>query len=79
MRYCFDISKFVKYILMCFTGVVTAACFVMVLFFGIAGILAVTQASAIQFLTIISFCILFGIAGTSFMTCTGLLHDSVRR
>jgi hypothetical protein len=62
-----------------FVLAIAAVCFVFALLFGIAGLSAVSQVTFQQLTVLFSFCIIFSIAGSSFLTIADLLYVKVRR
>jgi hypothetical protein len=74
-----SINKLVGYILTGITVIVTITCFVFALLFGVASISAVTQVGIPQLIVLLSFCYLFSLAGSRFLTITDLLYNKVRR
>ena len=73
-----NIIKYTKRIFMCFTAVLTIGCLAFALMFGIAGIGAISQVSLLELITLFSFCYLFSLAGSGFLTVTGQLYESAR-
>lgn len=74
-----SINKLVGYVLTGIAVIITLTCFVFALLFGVASISAVTQVGIQQLVVLLSFCYLFGLAGSSFLTITNLLYNKVRR
>lgn len=59
--------------------IATVICFIFTLFFGIAGISAISQVTFQQLIVLFSFCIIFSIVGNSFLTIADLLYAKARR
>lgn len=71
--------KFTTYLLMAAAATLMLISFVFTLFFGVATLGAIAQLSFIQLIVLMSFSIVFSIAGSSFLTLTELLYSKVRR
>lgn len=67
-----------KYLLICILTMLMVCCFVFTLFFGIASINSVVQASFLQIVALFSFFITSGMLGNSFMLAAERLYKSIR-
>ena len=67
-----------KYLLICVSTALMICCFVFTLFFGIASLSALVQASFLQIVALFSFFITFGMIGDSFMLVAERLYKSTR-
>lgn len=72
-------TKIFTYVLLGAIASIMLICFVFALFFGVAVISAVTRVSFSQFIVLASFCYLFSLAGSGFLTITNLLYGKARR
>jgi hypothetical protein len=67
------INKLTNGILLAVAVALTISCFVFALFFSVATLGAVTQASFIQVSILLSLCVVFCVIGNGFLTATELL------
>ena len=71
--------KLIKYLLLCFMFCIALGCFVLALFFGVAGISAIMQTGLRELIVLFSLCYLFSFAGSQFLIVTDQLHVSTWR
>jgi hypothetical protein len=68
-----------KYVLMSISAIIMLGCLAFALLFGIASISAINQTCIDQLIVLCSFCYLFSLAGSWFLTITNQLYESTRR
>jgi hypothetical protein len=71
--------KLLKYILLCPVVCIVLGCFILALFFGVAGISAITQITFSELIVLFSLCYLFSFAGSRFLAIADQLYTSIMR
>lgn len=71
--------KLLKYILLCSVVCIVLCCFIFALFFGVAGISAITQITFSELIVLLSLCYIFSFAGSQFLIIADQLYASAVR